>query len=235
MDEKRKVLLIIPAYNEAGNIKKVIQELKSEYSQYDYLIINDGSRDFTAQICEEEMYHYITMPVNVGLAGVFRVGMRYADANGYDMAMQYDGDGQHDPFYIEKLVEKMQKEHSDIVIGSRWFDQKTEFSLRSIGGMILRFLIKLTTGKRITDPTSGMRLYNKEMIHLFGNEMNFPPEPDSIAFVIRQGYKVDEVQVGMRERTAGRSYLNFGNAIRYMINQSISIIFIQWFRKGGCK
>ena len=227
----KKILLIIPAYNEGSNINRVIQELNCNYPDYDYLIINDGSKDNTEQICISQHYHFINMPVNVGLSGVFHIGMKYANQFGYEMAMQYDGDGQHDPYYIQAMIEKMEKYHSDIVIGSRWLERKPTLTLRNIGGILLRCLIKLTTGKTITDPTSGMRLYNQRMIELFGKEMNFPPEPDSIAFVIRQGYRVDETQVAIRDRQAGRSYLNIGNAIRYMINECISIVFIQWFRE----
>ncbi len=229
--KRGNILLIIPAYNEAENIERVIEELKVGYKEYDYLIINDGSKDKTEAICRENGYHYISMPVNVGLSGVFRTGMKYADKYGYEMAIQYDGDGQHNPYYIDDLINKMKSANSDIVIGSRWLTQKGSFSLRYMGSKLLKVLIKLTTGKWISDPTSGMRLYNRNMIHLFGNNINFPPEPDAIAYVIKQGYRVDEVQVEMRERQAGVSYLNLGNAIRYMLNMCISIVFIQWFRK----
>lgn len=227
-----KILLIIPAYNEADSMKRVIGELEQNYGEYDYLIINDGSKDNTEYICKEEKYHYISMPINVGLAGVFRIGMKYAKKYGYEMAMQYDGDGQHNPAYIKPLIEKMSSNSSDIVIGSRWLEKKQDFSLRNLGSKLLRLLIKIATGKTITDPTSGMRLYNREMIRLFAVDMNLPPEPDAITYVIMQGYKVDEVQVEMREREAGDSYLNLGNSVRYMLNKCISIIFIQKFRKG---
>lgn len=226
----KKILLIIPAYNEAESIQRVIEELKKKCSKYDYLIINDGSADNTEEICREKGYQHISLPVNVGLSGVFRIGMKYADKYGYDMAIQYDGDGQHDPIYIEKMIELMNRNDADIVIGSRFLEEKGKPSLRNFGSHIIRGLIKITTGTKITDPTSGMRLYNKRMIKLFSRNINMPPEPDTIAYLIKCGYKVEEIQVTMRERQAGMSYLNIGNSIRYMLNMCLSIVFIQCFR-----
>lgn len=228
----QKVLLIIPAYNEAENIKKVISELhQNACADYDYLIINDGSKDETGEICSKEKYHYVNMPVNVGLAGVFRTGMKYADRNNYDMVLQYDGDGQHDPRYIARMVHHMSLHNTDIVIGSRYVKTPPGITPRALGSYLIRFLIFITTGKKITDPTSGMRLYNKRMIHLLSNNINMPPEPDTLAYLLRCGCKIEEVEVQMRERQAGISYLNIGNSVRYMFNICISIIFVQWFRK----
>ncbi len=228
-----KVLLVIPAYNEAENIERVINELKSIKDIVDYVIINDGSKDSTLKICMKNNYNYINMPVNVGLAGAFRVGMKYADRNRYKMDMQYDGDGQHDPKYIKSMMEFMKKENADIVIGSRFLDGKRKFSMRNMGNCFLEILIMLTTRKKITDPTSGMRLYNRRMIENLSRQYNFPPEPDTIVYFLKCGFKVIEYPVVIRHREAGESYLNIGNAIRYMINMTISIAFIQNFRKRG--
>ncbi len=232
----KKLLLIIPAYNEEKNIDRVMKELLLEYQiydEFDYLIINDGSKDGTERICQQSNYHYINMPVNVGLAGVFRTGMKYADRYGYEMVLQYDGDGQHNPKYISEMVQEMKMKDVDIVIGSRY---KSEFrkytSFRVIGNYFLQKIVYITTRKKITDPTSGMRLYGKRMIHLFGNNINMPPEPDTLAYLLRCGYKIEEIEVQMRERQAGTSYLDFGNSIRYMIHMFTSMIFIQRFRKG---
>ena len=227
-----RLLLIIPAYNEADSIVRVIGELRELGTAADYIIINDGSKDATEQICREQGYHFISLPVNVGLSGGFHTGMKYAARHGYAMAMQYDGDGQHDPHYIHTLVEKMTQTGADIVIGSRFLQERKHFSLRTAGNQLIQFLIRLTTGHRITDPTSGMRLYNRAMLELFSREINLPPEPDTIAYLSRCGYHIEEVQVGMRERQAGKSYLNVGNALRYMFNMGISIVFIQFFRKN---
>ncbi|MBP3489078.1 MAG: glycosyltransferase family 2 protein [Roseburia sp.] len=226
-----KILLIIPAYNEAENIPWVIEELQQLDNVYDYVIINDGSKDNTKAICEEKGYNYVDMPINVGLADVFRTGMKYAVRHGYSMALQYDGDGQHDPHYIACMVEKMKQTNADVVIGSRFVEEKGCKSLRNVGSYIIQALIKLTTGKRISDPTSGMRLYNANVMKFLANEINMAPEPDTIALLIRQGFRVEEVEVKMRERQAGVSYLNFGNSIRYMMNICMSLVFIQWFRR----
>lgn len=226
-----KILLLIPAYNEAGNIEKVVEELTKSYQGYDYLVINDGSRDHTAQICLREGYHYMSMPVNVGLAGVFGTGMKYADAHGYDMVLQYDGDGQHDPKYIASMIKQMLKNNADIVIGSRYLKETGKFTPRMAGSFFLRQMIFMTTGKKIMDPTSGMRLYGKRMIHLLGSHINMPPEPDTLAYLIKCGCRIEEVDVRMRERTYGESYLNFGNSMRYMANMLVSILLIHWFRE----
>ena len=153
MEKMKKILLIIPAYNEAENIPWVIEELKQLENVYDYVIINDGSKDNTKAICEEMEYNCVDMPINVGLAEVFRTGMKYAARHGYSMALQYDGDGQHDPHYIACMVEKMKQTNADVVIGSRFAEEKVCRSLRNLGSYIIQALIKITTGKRISDPT----------------------------------------------------------------------------------
>lgn len=227
----KKLLLIIPAYNEAENIPWVIEELKQLEDAYDYVIINDGSKDNTKAICEEKKYNCVDMPINVGLAEVFRTGMKYATRHGYSMALQYDGDGQHDPHYIACMAEKMKQTNADVVIGSRFVEEKGCRSLRNLGSYIIQALIKLTTGKRISDPTSGMRLYGADVMKFLADEINMAPEPDTIALLIRRGFCVEEVGVKMRERQAGVSYLNLGNSIRYMMNICMSLVFIQWFRR----
>ena len=121
-----KTLIIIPAYNEAENIERTVTSLRQECPELDYIVINDGSRDNTALICREKGYSLIDLPVNLGLAGAFQTGLRYAYEQGYDAAIQFDGDGQHDPAYIDFLLEEMihSDSDSDIVIGSRFKEQK---------------------------------------------------------------------------------------------------------------
>lgn len=226
-----KVLIMVPAYNEEENIERVIQHLISEYPQYDYIVINDGSQDATAQICQDHGYHLLDLPINLGLAGGFQAGMKYAWLGGYDAAIQFDGDGQHDPKYLPLLVETMEKEKADIVIGSRFVEEKKPWSARMIGSRILQMAIRITTGKKITDPTSGMRLFSKKVIQEFATSMNYGPEPDTICYLLRQGAKIKEVQVTMHERIAGESYLSIPRSFWYMLCMTISIFFIQWFRK----
>ena len=115
-----RILIVIPAYNEQENIERVVDQLMENYPQYDYLVVNDGSKDRTAAICREKGYHFLDLPVNLGLAGAFQAGLRYADRMDYDMAIQFDGDGQHDPQYIEAMASKMEEDSLDVVIGSRF-------------------------------------------------------------------------------------------------------------------
>lgn len=225
-----KVLIIIPAYNEEENIERVVDNLVKNYPQYDYLVVNDGSKDATLQICKDRKYNYLDLSVNLGLAGGFQTGMKYALRNQYDMAIQFDGDGQHRPEYIDTMVEVLKKENADIVIGSRFVSEKKPKSLRMLGSNLISSLVKITTKKKVSDPTSGMRLFNKKMIELFATSMNYGPEPDTLSYLIRSGCKVVEVQVEMDDRIAGESYLNLKNSILYMSRMCTSIILIQWYR-----
>ena len=226
-----KTLIIIPAYNEEKNIKRVVENLIENFPQYDYIVINDGSSDKTEQVCMDNNFSYITLPVNLGLAGAFKTGMKYAYKNNYDVALQFDGDGQHLPEHIKDMEKCLEKEKAHIVIGSRFVNTKRKFSMRMLGNILISCAIKLTTGKTIKDPTSGMRLFNKEMIEEFSKKINYAPEPDTISYLIKNGVKVSEVQVNMTNRVAGESYLNWSRSIKYMMYMFVSIMFIQFFRK----
>lgn len=225
-----KLLIVIPAYNEESNIARVVNHLITHYPQYDYVVINDGSRDKTAAVCRAAGFHLIDLPVNLGLAGAFQTGLRYAAENGYDCAMQLDADGQHRPEYIAPMLEELE-DGADIVIGSRFLTVKKPKTLRMLGSYIISWSIRLTTGRAICDPTSGMRMFNRAMVEEFAQNLNYGPEPDTISYLIKNGAVVKECQVEMGERVAGQSYLNFWNSIQYMIKMSISILLIQWFRK----
>lgn len=228
-----RTLVIIPAYNEGLNIKTVVDNLIHNYSQYDYVVVNDGSRDNTSCVCRENNYNLLNLPVNLGLAGAFQAGMKYADLNKYDYALQFDGDGQHLPQYIQTLIDCANSKHADIVIGSRFVNKKKQKSLRMLGNNLISFILKITTHKKIHDPTSGMRLYSRSMIKEFAHYINYGPEPDTIAFLLRKGVRCEEVQVEMADRLAGESYLNLKNSIKYMCKMMISILLFQWARKRG--
>lgn len=227
----RRVIAVVPAYNERDNIVSTIEDLRSNAPGVDYVIVNDGSKDDTLSICREHGYNIIDLPVNLGLAGAFQTGMRYAYEHGYDYAIQFDADGQHSAAYIYEMIRVAEAKAANIVIGSRFATQKKPLSARMAGSVLISAMILLTTRKRIQDPTSGMRLFDRQMIPLFANEMDFGPEPDTISLLMRWGYKVEETQVEMRERTAGESYLNFTKSITYMLRMSISILLVQWFRR----
>ena len=226
---EKKLLIIIPAYNEAENIERVVDDLIENYPQYDYMIINDGSKDKTLEICKRRGYRYIDMPINVGLSDGVQTGMMYAYNHGYDYALQFDGDGQHDPAYIQAMLDKMSE--CDVCIGSRFVDEKKPNSLRMLGSNIIQTTIRLTTRKNIKDPTSGMRMFNRATMKIMANQVDYGPEPDTMAHLIRSGAVVEEVQVEMRDRIAGESYLNFSRSIKYMMHMCFSIVFIQWCRK----
>ena len=223
-------LIIIPAYNEEKNIERVVNMLVENYPQYDYVVVNDCSKDDTKGVCERNKYNYIDLPINLGLAGAVQAGYKYAYEHNYDVAIQYDGDGQHRPEYIESLVEAIAN-GADIAIGSRFVTEKKPWTLRMLGSRMITFFIKLVTKVEVKDPTSGMRAIDQKLIKEFAFNMNYPPEPDTIAYQIKKGAVVKEIQVEMDERIEGESYLNLTNSIKYMSRMIISILFIQYFRK----
>lgn len=225
-----KLLIIIPAYNEGKSIQRVVEHLLEVCGQYDFIVINDGSEDDTADICQRQGYPLIDLPVNLGLAGAFQAGMQYAWRKGYDCALQFDGDGQHRPEYISGMLKELER-GADIVIGSRFLENKRGYSPRMLGSRIISGAIWLTTGKRILDPTSGMRLFGSGLLEPFARGMNYGPEPDTISYLVKRGSKVQEYPVKMDERKEGTSYLSVMKSLDYMARMTISILLIQNFRK----
>lgn len=224
------VLAIIPAYNEEECLEATVEELKRVAPDVDFIVVNDGSSDSTGDICRKNSYSMLDLPVNGGLTVGFQAGMKYAARKGYSYAIQFDADGQHMPQFIAEMKKKMDATDADIVIGSRFVQYKKEHSARMFGSRIITFIVKMTTGKRVSDPTSGMRMFNRRMIELFSKDLSLNPEPETVAHLIRKGAKVEEVQVSMRDRTTGESYLNLTRSAVYMIRVCTSILFVQWFR-----
>ena len=227
-----ELLIVIPAFNEEENIENVVTYIVEHYSQYDYVVVNDGSKDRTAEICRKKGYELIDLPINLGLAGAFQTGLKYAYQKGYSYAIQFDADGQHRPEFIEKMLNCL-KEGNDIVIGSRFVDTKKNKSMRMLGSRMITLAIKLTTGTRISDPTSGMRMLSTNMIKEFAQNLNYGPEPDTISYLVKNGAKIAEVPVKMEERQFGTSYLNLVGSMKYMLKMLISILIVQNFRKRG--
>lgn len=221
-----KTLIIIPAYNEAQNIEKTVKDV-TENTDFDYVVINDCSKDNTKEVCEKNNFNMLSLPINYGLTSGIQLGMKYASKNGYDVAIQFDGDGQHQAKYLKDLVEEIEKNDVDVAVGSRFVTVKKPFTSRMIGSRLIAFNIKLTTGKTIKDPTSGMRAYNKKAIDEFNRNASLTPEPDTLVYMMKKGLKVKEVQVEMKDREFGESYLNPIRSIKYMINVMFSIIFIR--------
>lgn len=227
-----ELLIVIPAYNEEENIENVVTYIKDNYAQYDYIVVNDGSKDRTAEICRQKGYELLDLPTNLGLAGAFQAGLKYAYVKGYSYAIQFDADGQHRPEFIQAMLDRI-KEGYDIVIGSRFLNYRKSKSLRMVGSKILTVAIKMTTKVRVSDPTSGMRMFSRSMIKEFAQNLNYGPEPDTVSYLLKNGAKVSEVQVKMEERQFGESYLNLTGSAKYMLKMLISIFFVQNFRKRG--
>mgnify|MGYP000445807629 FL=1 len=225
-----KTLVVIPAYNEALNIKKTVIDLKNNAPDVDYVVVNDGSKDNTLEVLEQNNFNYIDSICNLGLFGAVQTGFKLAMKEKYDVVIQFDGDGQHSAKYIDLLVKEIENGNS-IVIGSRFVDEKKPFTARMIGSRLIAGAIKLITGKTIKDPTSGFRAYDKACIRDYATEMNNPPEPDTLVYMLRKNRKIKEVQVQMSEREFGESYLDLVNTIKYMSRMLISIFLIQPFRK----
>ena len=184
---------------------------------------------FTNFPCKENNYPVITLDINLGLAAGFQTGMKYAYRNEYDCAIQFDADGQHLPEYIDSMLKQMD-EGCDIVIGSRFVEKKKPFTLRMLGSHLITTLIKIMTGYKIKDPTSGMRLFNRKIMKDCAEKMNYGPEPDTLAYFLRRKIRVKEIQVQMNDRIAGESYLNLSKSIQYMMRMVVSLVFIQNFR-----
>lgn len=222
-----KQLIIIPAFNEEDNIIHLIDNVIQEHPQYDYIIINDCSTDRTEQICRNKLYNYITIPINLGIGGAVQCGYRYAFENGYDIAIQLDGDGQHNPEYIKKLLEPIFCGKADMVIGSRFITNEgfQTTIMRRIGISLIKIVIKLCCGTTITDTTSGFRAVNRKLIELFAKEYAHDyPEPEAIVTAVLNGYKVIEEPVIMNERIGGSSSINTLHSVYYMFKVPLALI-----------
>lgn len=225
-----KTLVVIPAYNEALNIEKTVHDLEVNAPEVDYVVINDGSKDNTLEVLKKNDFNYIDGFCNLGLFGAVQTGFKLAIKENYDVVIQFDGDGQHSAKYIAPLVKEIEK-GNNIVIGSRFVDEKKPFTARMMGSRLIAGAIKLMTGKTITDPTSGFRAYDRACIKDYASEMNNPPEPDTLVYMLRKQRKIKEIQIQMNDREFGESYLNLVNTIKYMSRMMVSIFLIQPFRK----
>lgn len=223
-----KKLIIVPAYNEEQNIEKTIEAILHESKNFDYVIINDCSTDRTRQICEAKGYNIVNLPINLGIGGAVQTGYRYAVKYGYDMAVQVDGDGQHNPEFLDKMAEYLEKNNFDMVIGSR-FIKKEGFQsskLRRVGIYFFSKLIKLVTGVTITDPTSGLRMVGRNVLNIFSRD--YPkdyPEPESVVAILNRGMSIAEIPVIMEERNGGVSSISLKKSVYYMVKVSLAILF----------
>lgn len=228
-----KKLVIIPAYNESASIVKTVNDIKQNAPDFDYVVVNDCSTDNTLQICEEHGLNCLKLPVNLGIGGAVQSGYLYGVREGYDVAVQFDGDGQHSAAHLEEMAKTLVDQNADMVIGSRFITNEgfQSSAMRRLGIKHFNLLIKLLTKKTITDPTSGMRMVNRDVMKLFSED--YPkdyPEPESVVQIIAQGKKVVEIPVLMNERSEGVSSISPKKSIYYMIKVTIAMLIAR-FRK----
>lgn len=229
--ENQKILIIIPAYNEAENIEKVLTEIKKDIKFADVVVINDCSRDNTQKIVEKSGVKCINNIFNLRYAWAVQTGLKYAFQNDYDYVIQFDADGQHIAKEAIKLLNTAIKEAADIVIGSRYLED-TGYPcpfFRRVGTKLFEFIIKLFCKKKIADPLSGFQCLNKKVIAKYSKMGNYPEFPDAnlIIEMLMEGYKIEEVPVKMRLREAGESmHGGIIKPIKYMINMVYTIFFI---------
>ncbi len=229
-----KKLIIIPAYNESECIEQTVRDIMENAADFDYVIINDCSTDNTREICESNGFNIVNLPINLGIGGAVQTGYMYAMEYGYDVAVQVDGDGQHDPQFLRQMADYIEEHQVDMVIGSRFIEKKGFQSsfLRRAGIKYFTGLIRLCTGKKITDPTSGLRMAGKNVIRLFAQ--NYPkdyPEPESMVAVLKRKFIVHEIPVVMRERQGGTSSITMKRSIYYMVKVTMAI-FMEALRGG---
>ncbi len=222
-----RTLIIIPAFNEEGSIEKVVNNLTKKFPKYDYLIINDGSTDHTQSICDSNKYHVVNLVINMGIGGAVQTGYRYARDNHYDIAVQIDGDGQHDVSYLEEMIKLIEDGQADIVIGSRFLEKEgfQSTQIRRMGINFLSILGKVLTGVRVRDITSGYRVVNAKFIGIFATDYPVDyPEPEAMVIAAVHGGKIKEYPVVMRERNAGESSITMKKSVYYMCKVTLAMI-----------
>lgn len=226
-DTTPRILIMIAAYNEEENIERVVDNLISNYPQYDYVIINDGSTDHTLEIIARRGYNYLCLPMNLGIGGAIQTGYRYAAENGYDIAIQMDGDGQHDPAYIKALTDPIAQGQADYTVGSRFINKEgfQSSGARRAGIKILSGLIHVLCWKKVYDVTSGFRAVNRSLIEIYAKD--YPddyPEPKAIVDAVMRRCRIQEIPVIMKERMGGTSSINLRKSVYYMIKVSLDIV-----------
>jgi glycosyltransferase involved in cell wall biosynthesis len=232
MNSSNKILIIVPAYNEERSIESVIERIHDHFPEGDILVVNDGSTDLTSEKAKGASAVVLDLPINLGIGGAVQTGYQYAYEKGYEIAVQVDGDGQHDPKEIPKLIEVLEKKEADVAIGSRFVGVPSYkgSAMRKVGISVLAQVISVMTGQKVTDPTSGFRAASRKAIRLFAH--NYPqdyPEPEVIVLLSRCGLKVKEVPATVYQRESGESSITKIRAIYYMVKVLLAI-FVTSFR-----
>ena len=222
-----KTLIIIPAYNEQDNVLNTIRDIENTGTAVDYVVINDCSTDGTEALLRDNGTVYLDLPVNLGIGGGVQTGYRYAVEHDYDIAIQFDGDGQHDARYIKDLIAPIERGEADVVIGSRYLEKKgfQSSAMRRFGILFLSKLLQILCGVKVHDVTSGMRAVDRNMIRQFADDYAQDyPEPEALLAAGMRGARIREVPVEMRERAGGVSSINALKAVYYMIKVSLALI-----------
>ena len=233
VENEQKILVIIPAFNEEGSVGKVVEEVKTCLPRMDMLVVNDGSTDLTSEIANAKGAVVLNLPFNLGIGGAMQSGYKYAYEKGYDIAIQVDGDGQHDPREIPKLLRVLEEEKADVANGSRFIGdlQYRTSVMRRLGSLILSKAISMVVGQKLTDPTSGFRAANRRAIQLFS--ANYPqdyPEPEAMVLLHQCGLVMKEVPVKINQRYSGESSITKNRSVYYMVKVLLAI-FVDCFKK----
>jgi len=236
----KKILIIIPAYNEEKNIVKTVNSIRNYKDiQLDYIVINDGSLDNTKKVMNDNNIKYINLPFNLGIGAAVQTGYKYANYKNYDIAVQFDGDGQHDINSIKNLIDPIINNSVDMVVGSRYVDDTSKFKStfsRRVGIKTISSLIRILSRKKIKDVTSGYRACNKKIIEIFDRYYPYDfPEPITNYALLKRGFLVKEVGVNMFERTQGKSSIHAFKSIYYMFNVCLSILLFNFNKFRGGK
>ncbi|MFA5059946.1 MAG: glycosyltransferase family 2 protein [Candidatus Omnitrophota bacterium] len=223
-----KILIIVPAYNESGNIKKVIKELLAQPLNVSIVVVDDGSWDATAKEAKEENISVISLPFNLGIGAAVQTGFQFALREGFDVAVQVDGDGQHDAGYLAAIIDPVIKNQADMVIGSRFLPPNLGYRssfIRRVGIQFFSHLISSLTGVKVTDPTSGFRAYDQKMIKAFAEHYPYDfPEPEAIVLARQMNARILEVAVRMRKRETGHSSIRYLKTLYYMVKVTCAIL-----------
>lgn len=223
----KRCLVIVPAYNEAGSVAQVVDDLREHFPQADVLVVDDGSTDGTHAAVPPHA-KVLRLPFNLGIGGAVQAGYRYACMHGYEIAFQIDGDGQHPADQAHKLIRAMQETGADMVIGSRFLTDDPNYTppaARAAGIGVVRLMVRALTGLRMTDCTSGYRACNRDVIHAFARW--YPedyPEPEVILLLHRAGFRIAETPVTMRERTAGQTSIPFLKGVFYILKVGSALL-----------
>ena len=224
----KRVLAIVPAYNEAGNVQNTIRGLHALPFHLSILVVNDGSVDSTAQEASAAQAMVVSLPFNLGIGGAVQTGFQFAKEHGFDLAVQVDGDNQHDVEYFKALIQPILDGTADMTIGSRFLPPFTGYRssfVRRIGIHFFAQLISFLTGCKVTDPTSGFRAYNRTMIKIFAADYPHDyPEPEAIVVARRYRARVQEIPVIMRKRSKGYSSIRYFYTLYYMIKVTCAVI-----------